>query len=296
MTDQAAALRNAAAQPASTHAWRCLAIGSGKGGVGKTMVSLGLAYSLVALGKRVLVVDADLGLANLDLQAGVDPRFTLQDVLFGKCELADAVIRIRQGPDILAAASGAPEMTELGSARRNMFVDALVRFAAGYDFVVIDVGAGIGEGVTAFMAAAPEALVVVANEPTSLMDAYALIKTMMRKPEPPALSVVVNMVRSREEGLQLGNRVNAVTRQHLGLDLRIAGVIPYDTLVPDAIRARRSIVLFAPQSPPALALANLARDVAAGRGRPAEGWKPKERMIEELVALGGRSAAKEGGA
>ncbi len=296
MTDQAAALRNAAPQPQSSRAWRCIAVGSGKGGVGKTMVSLGLAYSLVALAKRVLVVDADLGLANLDLQAGVDPRFTMQDVLFGKCELPHAVIRIRQGPDILAAASGAPEMVELGSARRNMFVDELVRFAAGYDFVIIDVGAGIGEGVTAFMAAAPEALVVVANEPTSLMDAYALIKTMARRPDPPALSIVVNMVRSQEEGLQLGSRVNAITRRHLGLDLRIAGVIPYDNLVPDAIRARRSIALFAPQSPPALALANLARDIAAGRGQPAEGWKPKERMIEELVALGSRSAAKEGGA
>jgi flagellar biosynthesis protein FlhG len=270
-------------------------VGSGKGGVGKTMVSLGLAYSLVNLGRRVLLVDADLGLANVDLQAGVDPRFTLQDVLFGACALAEAVIRIRQGPDILAAASGAPEMVDLGSARRRLFVEDLVRFAAGYEFVIIDVGAGIGQNVTAFLAAAPEVLVVVANEPTSLMDAYALIKTMARQPDPPALAAVVNMVRSQEEGLLLGNRVNAIARQHLGLDLRVAGVIPYDRLVPDAIRARRSIALFAPQSPPALALAALARDIASGRGRPTAGWKPQDRMLEQLVALGGPAGPVEVG-
>ncbi len=249
------------------------------------MISLGLAYSLVNVQRRVLLVDADLGLANVDLQAGVDPRFTLQDVVFGKCALNEAVIRIKHGPDILAAASGSPEMVELGGARRQMFVEELVRFAAEYDFMVFDVGAGIGHGVTSFLAAAPEVMVVVANEPTSIMDAYALVKTMARRPQPPSIAAIINMVRSREEGLLLGQKINAITRRHLDLDLRVAGVVPYNHVVPDAIRARRSITLFAPKSPPALALAALAADLAAARNLPDSAFRQGNRMLDQLVAL-----------
>jgi len=289
MEDQAAALRQMAGgriPESRTGRLRCMAVGSGKGGVGKTMVSVGLSYALVRRGYRVLIVDADLGLANVDLQIGVDPQFTLQDVVFGKCTVEDAVIPVPNGPDVLAAASGSPELVDMGSARRQMFVDQLVKFAGRYDFFVIDVGAGIGQNVTAFLAAAPEALVVVANEPTSLMDAYALIKTLCRMPEPPFMQAVINMVKTLEEGDMLAGRLNLIAQRFLGVELPVAGVIPYDPAVGDAIRARQSIMRYAPQSLAALALDDMVETLTSGRSYQKAGVRSSRQVFDRLIDLG----------
>lgn len=289
--DQASALRIASQarqrdNPATAGRLRCLAVGSGKGGVGKTMVSVNVGYCLARLGFRVLIVDADLGLANVDLQIGITPGFTLQDVLFGKCSMNQAVTRIVNGPDVLAAASGAPEMADLGNARRQMFAEELVRFAARYDFLIIDVGAGIGRGVTDFLSAAPEVLVVVANEPTSIMDAYALIKTMIKSPSPPFMAAVINQVRSTEEGHLLATRINSITKRFLGIELPVAGIIPYDRAISDSIRARTPVVLHAPQSLPVLALQDMAQELTSGRHRQRAAARSQTAVLEQLLTLG----------
>ncbi len=293
MEDQASELRNAAsrtAPPGGTDPpvgrLRCIAVGSGKGGVGKTMLSVGLALGLARRRHRVLLLDADLGLANVDLQIGIDPAFTLQDVLFGHCALEQAVVELENGPAVLAAASGAPEMVDLGNARRQMFVDELVRFAARYDFLIIDSAAGIGKGVTTFLAAAPEVLVVVANEPTSLMDAYSLIKVLRQAPSPPEIMLVVNMVRSLQEGAALAERLNLITRRFLGAELPVAGVITYDGVVGDAIRARKSVMDFAPKSAPAQCLDDLAQFMAGGAMRLRAQGRLQKSFFDKLTEVG----------
>ncbi len=286
--DQASQLREATAadreEARLLRRFRCLAVGSGKGGVGKTMISIGLACCLAEMKYRVLIFDADLGLANVDLQIGVDPRFTLQDVIYGNCSLSEAVVTTPCGPDILAASSGAPEMADMGGARRQMLVEELIRFAANYDFLIIDVGAGISKSVTAFLAAAPEVMVVVANEPTSIMDAYSLIKILSQAPEQPAISLAINMVQSLEEGEHLAERLNAITHKFLNVELPVAGIVVYDPVVGDAIRARESIVAYAPGSAPAQCIREAAVSLATRKLRDQAAVGSADRSLFDKLA------------
>ncbi len=296
--DQAAGLRLAqsAKKPVSIpRNLRCIAVGSGKGGVGKTMISIGLSFELVRLNHRVLLMDADLGLANIDIQIGVDPEFTLQDVVFGNCPIEKALVKIENGPDILPSASGAADMADMGDARRQLFVEKLISFAANYDFFIIDAGAGIGRSIITFLAAAPEVLVVVANEPTSIMDAYSLVKRLAQEPAPPSMMMVVNMVRSLDEGEQLAVRLNTITRRFLNIELPAAGVVMYDQCVGDAIRARRPVSLFAPKSAPARCIADIARFLVSPRARAGQAARLDERFFENLAGLGVMNAIENAG-
>ncbi len=247
--DQAAGLRRLAAGrglPPLPGRLHCIAVGSGKGGVGKTAVCVNLGYCLARMNRRVLLLDADLGLANVDIQMGLEPTRTLQDVVFGNCSLEDAVVHVPNGPDVIPSSSGTPEMADMGNARRQMLAEDLLRFAATYDFLLIDTGAGIGKGVTTFLASAPEVLVVVANEPTSIMDAYSLIKVLHRATPCPRIRIIANMVRSLDEGERLAERLQGITQRFLGVDLPLAGSIPFDQAVRDAIRTRRPLINLAP--------------------------------------------------
>ena len=291
VNDQAATLRNSAAPDPSPERvpsrLRCIAVGSGKGGVGKTMVSIGLACALSRWNYNVLIIDADLGLANVDLQIGVEPVYTLQDVVFGSCPVEEAVVATPYGPDLLASSSGAPEMVNMGGARRDLLVNELMRFAGKYDFLIIDGAAGIGQSIISFFSAAPEVAVVVANEPTSIMDAYSLIKVLRQNPQPPALRLVLNMVRTLSEGEQLAARLNLITRKFLGIELPVAGVVPYDFAVGNAIRARKPISAYAPGSAPARCLEDVARFFVKQGAR--RGEVPDGRIFfEKLAEIGAR--------
>jgi flagellar biosynthesis protein FlhG len=262
---------------------RCLAIGSGKGGVGKTMVSVGVATVLTEMGYRVLLFDADMGLANVDLQIGADPKFTLQDVVFGDCPLEKAVVGVPGGPDIIAASSGAREMVSMSPARREMLAEQLIRFSVGYDFLIIDTEAGIGDGAIQFLRSMPQVNVVVANEPTSIMDAYSLIKILLEDPNAPEIRLIINQVQSQEEGQQLAARLNDITGRFLGKKLKLAGIVLHDLVVGDAIRARCSVVKFAPKSKPSLCLYELARSILASN-QAREHGKPMDRKAFHSLA------------
>ncbi len=296
MSDQAATLRNMTPSENSTDRTlprlRCLAVGSGKGGVGKTMVSIGLACNLARLKYNVLMIDADLGLANVDLQMGVEPEYTLQDVVFGSCPVAQAVISTPYGPDLLASSSGAPEMVNMGGARREMLVNELMRFAANYDYLIIDGAAGIGQSIISFFAAAPEVAVVVANEPTSIMDAYSLIKVLRQRPQPPALRLVINMVQTLQEGDQLAARLNMITHKFLGVEIPVAGIIPYDIAVGNAIRSRKPVMAYAPRSVPARCLEDVTRFFVT-ETRHRRGEVPDSRTFFEKLALFGMEGAAQ---
>ena len=290
MDDQAAELRkntlSKSVSPRIPGRLRCIAIGSGKGGVGKTMISIGLATTLARMHYRVLLLDADLGLANVDLQMGFDPTFTLQDVIFGNCSLPDAIVHIGEGLSVLAASSGAQEMVDMGNARRQVFVEELMRFAGSYDYLIIDAAAGIGREVTTFLSATPEVLVVVANEPTSVMDAYSLIKVLRQHEHPPEIMMIVNSVRSIEEGELLAARLNTITKKFLNYAVPMAGVVIYDPVVGDAIRARRPVVHYAPKSAPAHCLSDLAKCVAGRESRMRVKGRLDKPLFDKIADIG----------
>ena len=177
--NQADGLRNAqnsSKQLRNKKALRCIAIASGKGGVGKTFVSVNTAIALAKLGNKVLLIDADLGLANVDILMGQNPEFTLQDAIFHGRPIKDIVQKTPFGVDFLAASSGERDMVNLGNARLNNTVHELFSFASDYDILLFDCGAGISQSVMSFIAAAPQTIIVMTMEPTSIMDAYALMK------------------------------------------------------------------------------------------------------------------------
>lgn len=255
---------------------RCLAVGSGKGGVGKTVVSVGLSIALVEMGYRVLLFDADLGLANVDLQMGINPIYTLQDVVYGDCPIARAVTKVPNGPDVLAASSGSREMTTINEGRRELLVDELIKFSVDYDYLIIDTEAGIGPGAISFLKAMPQVNIVVANEPTSVMDAYSLIKILSHEPVPPEIRLIINSVKSEEEGVRLMQRLNQTAARFVGRTFELAGVVLHDLIVSDAIRARQSVLHFAPDSAPAICIRNIAKGIVSSN-KAREHGKPMNR-------------------
>ena len=284
--DQAASLRNGDTRKTArmvSSRLRCISVGSGKGGVGKTVVSIGLSLSLARSGYRVLILDADLGLANVDLQLGLDPKYTLQDVVFGQCSLSDAVMSVEDNLDMLPSSTGAPEMVEMGNARRQLLVDDLISFASEYDYLVIDVAAGIGRSITEFLSASPEVIVVVANEPTSVMDAYSLVKILLKQEEPPSIMMVVNMVRSLDEGETLVKRLNSVTDNFLGVQLPLAGTVLFDENVRNAVRSRESVLSYAPESSSSQCIKELARYIVSGQHIAGKGIRKANGIFDKLA-------------
>lgn len=243
--NQADGLRNATAS-SSAHlknkkALRCIAIASGKGGVGKTFVSVNTAMALASLGNKVLLIDADLGLANVDILMGKNPELTLHDSIFHGTPIKDIVCETEFGVDFLPASSGERDMLNIGSARLTNVVHELMAFAADYDILMFDCGAGINKSVTSFIAAAPQTLIVMTMEPTSIMDAYALMKVARQDKLSDNINVVLNMVRSDEQGHKIFKNLTKISQNYLYSPVNLLGIIPYSPLVHKAVLNRKPL-------------------------------------------------------
>jgi flagellar biosynthesis protein FlhG len=240
---------------------RSLLFTSGKGGVGTSNLVLNLAIALGELGRQVLVIDADLGLANLDLLCGLTPRYDLGDVLAGRCELGDAVMAgpggIRIVPGAHAIRTGA-EVLDDGPER---LVDELGELESASDFVLVDAGSGLGPGATRLAAAADAAVIVTTPEPTSLADAHAAIGRFRRLTAPPRLRVVVNQARTSAEASEVLDRLVASSRQFLGAVVSPLGpgTVRADPHVGLAVRGRRPFVVAYPGAPASRGVRRLAR-------------------------------------
>ncbi len=238
-----------------------IAVSSGKGGVGKTNVVANLAMALMRIGKRVLVLDADLGLGNLDVLLGLIPRYTIEDVLAGTRTLDEIVLKGPLGIQVLPASSGVPGLTELSDSQRLMILEQLEQLAAEVDVLLIDTGAGISPNVTFFASSAHETIVVVSPEPTSLTDAYALIKVLARQYRERRFKVLVNQAKSPREAAEVFGKLDTAADRFLHVAIEFTGAIPDDDYVRLAVMQQKAVCDAFPDAPSAQAFKRLAQQV-----------------------------------
>jgi flagellar biosynthesis protein FlhG len=238
-----------------------LAVTGGKGGVGKTNISVNLGIALANMGRSVTLLDADLGLANIDVLLGVRATKNLADVLSGECALRDIMLEGPAGINIIPASSGTQSMVALSPMEHAGLIHAFSELGDDMDTLIVDTAAGISDSVVSFVKAAQEVLVVVCDEPSSITDAYALIKLLNRDYDMGRFRVLANMTRGTQEGQHLFAKLSQVSERFLDVTLQFVGSVPYDDAVRKAVQRQKPVMLTAPRSKAALAIKSLAEKV-----------------------------------
>lgn len=256
--DQANGLRKMNTPP---HPVKVIAVASGKGGVGKTNITVNLGVALASQGRQVLLLDADLGLANIDVMLGLHPQYNLMHVLDGSQSLQDIIVEGPAGLKIIPAASGVQKMAELSPAEHAGMIQAFSEMEQHIDVLLIDSAAGIADSVTSFTRAAQEIIVVVCDEPASITDAYALMKLLHREHNVTHFHIIANMSPSIQEGRELFNKILLVCDRFLDITLDFMGIVPFDDDLRQAVRKQRAVVDCFPHSKAATAFMHLAKKV-----------------------------------
>lgn len=239
-----------------------ITVTSGKGGVGKTNVVANTAIALAQTGKRVLVLDADLGLGNIDILLGLTPKYTLEHVLDKTCRLDDIALKGPKGIVVLPASTGISQLTAMTETQQLILQEELERFASTMDVLLIDTGAGISSTVTYFAAAAQSIVIVVSPEPTSLTDAYALMKVLLRQYRERRFHVLVNMVKSSKDAGRVYRKLELAVSRFLHISLDYLGAIPLDDYVPLAVTQQRAVIDLFPNAPASRAFHELTEAIA----------------------------------
>ncbi len=238
---------------------RVIAVTGGKGGVGKTNIAVNLGVAMAELGRRVMLLDADLGLANIDVVLGLHAKHNLSHVMSGECSLEEIMVTGPRGMKVIPGASGMQHMAELSPAEHAGLIHAFSEVANDVDVLLIDTAAGISDLVVSFSRAAQEQIVVVCDEPASITDAYAIIKLLNREYGVSRFRILANMVKTVQEGRDLYNKMCRVTDQYLDVMLSYMGSIPYDEQLRKAVKSQKPVVEAFPRSRVAQAFKNLAK-------------------------------------
>jgi flagellar biosynthesis protein FlhG len=241
---------------------RIIAVASGKGGAGKTNVSVNLAVAFARQGGRTMLVDCDMGLANAAILLGIPSAWTIGDLLSGRCGIEDLLQRGPAGLQFLPGHSGTGSGSTLSPAERGRLLEALQPYAARFDHIVIDTGGGIHASSLALVAAADTPLIVLTPEPTSFVDAYAMVKALSVSHGSAGFEILANMVQHDVAGRALFDKFRAIVTRFIDVDLAYAGAIPSDPFVREAVLRKRCVVEHFPGAPAARAFAALARRMA----------------------------------
>jgi flagellar biosynthesis protein FlhG len=235
---------------------------SGKGGVGKTNVVANLSVSLSELGKKVVVLDADFGLANLDVLLGLTPRYHLGHVLFGNKTLTEIMIPGPKGIRIIPASSGLQRMSELTLAQRNHLVESFTNLDVDTDYFIIDTAAGISRNVIHFLLSSQKVIVVSAPEPTAIVDAYAVIKIIVAEEHDKPIQVLINSAEGMEDAHEVFCQINSVVKRFLNREVDYLGHIERDSHVTQAVRSQMLVTHRFPNAPASYCFRDLARRIA----------------------------------
>lgn len=276
--DQAAGLR--LLRPAKPV--QVIAITSGKGGVGKTSTSVNLATAMAMNGKQVMLLDGDLGLANVDVMLGLQPTYNLSHVLEGQCTLDETILEGPNGVMVVPASSGKKNMAELTRVENAGLVRAFSELSRPLDVLIIDTAAGIADSVITFSQASQEVIVVICNDPASLTDAYALIKVLNRDHGVERVQVLANMVSNLTEGKEVHESLRRVAERFLDVTLNFMGIIPHDEWLKRAVRRQCAVVQAYPNCAAAQAFMQIAKK-AEGWGSPKGARGNLEFFVERLV-------------
>ena len=271
--DQATGLRNVvkAQQVSQPPQARVLTITSGKGGVGKSNTAVNLAVQLSRLGKRVIIFDADIGLANVEVMFGAIPRYNLSDVLYKGMSMRDVITKAPMNIGFISGGSGVVGLNNLTREQILSVVQKLSELDAMADVIIIDTGAGISDSVMEFVIASPEVLLITTPEPSSLTDSYSLIKTLYRNPDfnykDTVINVIANRVNSAADGQAVFDKLSSVVSQFLNWNINYLGLVPQDQNIDKAVRQQQVVSIFDPQAPSARAYEKLAESLVSGENR-----------------------------
>lgn len=262
--DQAEQLRKMMQQTEKPQA-RVITVTSGKGGVGKTSISLNLAIQLTRLGKKVVVFDADFGLANIEVMLGVRPQYNLADMMFHGKELTDIITQGVEGIGFISGGSGIQELAAMNREQVMYLTGKMVELDQVADVIIIDTGAGISDSVLEFVVASSEVLLIATPEPTSITDAYALLKALNRKEEfskeDTRIKMVSNRVRNEAEGRTLYEKMSVVSEKFLDVDLEYVGSVPMDDQISMAVMRQKPVSVINPDAASARAIKRIAENL-----------------------------------
>ena len=240
---------------------RVMAVSSGKGGVGKTNSVVNLAIAFSRMGKKVLLLDADLGLGNLDVLLGLAPRYNISHLLSGEKTIDEVLVEGPEGIMILPASSGVHELTDLGAEERIALASHLESLGEGFDILIIDTGAGISNNVLFFNSSAQEIVVVVTPEPTSITDAYALMKVMFQRHGERRFRLLVNSVKTRKEGVEVYRKISLAAERFLNISVEYLGSVLLDENVSRSVIRQKAVMELYPQTKASQCYQEIAREI-----------------------------------
>lgn len=262
---------------------RIIAISSGKGGVGKTSLAVNLALAMAMVNKKVLIIDADLGLANVDIVLGMPSKYTLLDILHKNCRLEDILVDGPCGVKYLSGGSGLDELVNLSHQQIKTILERLSVCDESFDYVIFDTGAGISNSVMQFLVAADDAVLVVTPEPTAMTDAYALMKKYASYPDCKMVNLIVNRVYEPDEGVNVFRKLSQTAGKFLKLEVKLLGEIYEDRKVFKAVKAQVPLILLHPGSEAARCIKIIAETII--ENKPYQTAHGMRNFIKRIVSF-----------
>ena len=284
MRDQADTLRKMVRTQKMSNP-RIIAITSGKGGVGKTNLSVNLSLALVEMGYRVALLDVDLGLANADIVLGVSPEYNLSHVLRGEKTIRDVIAEGPLGLKLLAGGSGVYDMANLNGWRLEAFANSIEQLNRDFDFVILDTGGGIHRNVLSFVLATSEVIVVTTPEPTAITDAYGIIKVIYQKNPDSQINLVVNMAHNPSEAELVADKLNSVLQQFINKRVNYLGYVLFDQHVSKAVADQLPVIMAYPSSITSRSIKRIARCLAGDDSPSGNGFKKFFNRVYDLLRI-----------